>query len=193
MAGSTTLATTVRPPPLLYSRPHWYACHTRSRHEKRVEFSLRQRGIESYLPLVPRRRRWRDRLALVHLPLYPGYVFGRFTLEQYHAVLSVPGIATVVRARGWPTPIPDSEVENVRRLAAALAHEAVEPQPASLPRAGDRVRVAAGPFKGVEGIVRQARGRRCILVGIAAIGQGFRIDVPTSVLTEVTGVPHMVG
>ena len=36
-------------PPELYERPHWYACHTRSRAEKRVERMLADAGVEAFL------------------------------------------------------------------------------------------------------------------------------------------------
>jgi len=39
----------------------WYAVHTRSRCEKKVNGELRAHGIEIYLPLYPVRRRWSDR------------------------------------------------------------------------------------------------------------------------------------
>lgn len=69
-----------RVPPALYEEPHWYACHTRARHEKRVGKLLVQRGLESYLPMLVKERKWSDRSKLIEFPLFPGYVFTRFTL-----------------------------------------------------------------------------------------------------------------
>ena len=47
MAGSILAAILTdserTPPQLLYTEPHWYACYTRSRHEKHVEAALRDR------------------------------------------------------------------------------------------------------------------------------------------------------
>ena len=53
----------------------WYACYTRSRHEKRVAERLRQRGHTVFLPLVERVRQWHDRKKRVPWPLFPSYVF----------------------------------------------------------------------------------------------------------------------
>lgn len=39
----------------------WYALRTRSRHEKVVRDQLATPGIEPFLPLVTRWRRWADR------------------------------------------------------------------------------------------------------------------------------------
>ncbi len=166
-----------RAPEELYREPRWYACYTRARHEKQVEAQLAQRGIEGYLPVLPRLRQWKDRKKLVSWPLFPSYVFGRFTLSGVHEVLAIPGVSTIVRARGFPTPIPDEEMSNVRRLVTAAGEAGVLPEVRPLIRKGEWVRVTDGPFRGVEGVVMEQRGRRRILVGLAAIGQGVEIDI----------------
>lgn len=172
-------------PPALLSEPRWYACFTRSRHEKQVDGLLRRRGIPSYLPLVPMVRQWKDRKKVVEWPLFPSYVFGRFTLRQIHDVLVVPGVSTIVRANGYPTPIPDSELDNVRRFAQAAADTGVLPDLRPLITEGDWVRVVDGAFMGVEGRVLERRGRRRVLVGLSAIGQGLEVDIASALLKVI--------
>ncbi len=169
-------------PAELYAEARWYACYTRARHEKQVEKLLQQRGIDSYLPTLRRERQWKDRRKQVEFPLFPSYVFGRFTLGQIHDVLTTPGVSTIVRTRGYPTPIREHELENVRLFAQALERTGLEPAPRPLPREGDRVRVTDGPFRGVEGLVLETRGRKRVLVGLQAIGQGLEVDIGADVL-----------
>jgi len=164
-------------PPTLYVEPRWYACYTRSRHEKQVEVLLAQKGIQSYLPVVPQLRQWKDRKKMVAWPLFPSYVFARFTLREVHDVLVVPGVSTIVRVDGRPTPIPDEELANVRRFASAVAETGVVPKVRPLIREGAWVRIVEGPFLGVEGRVIERRGRSRVLVGLAAIGQGLEVDI----------------
>lgn len=172
-------------PEELYREPRWYACYTRARHEKQVEAQLAQKGIEAYLPLIPQLRQWKDRRKLVDWPLFPSYVFGRFTLREVHDVLVIPGVSTIVRARGYPTPIPEEEMGNVRRFVAAAVETGIQPEVRPLVREGEWVRVTDGPFRGVEGVVVEQRGRRRVLVGLAAIGQGVEIDIDTRVLRVI--------
>jgi transcription antitermination factor NusG len=176
-------------PELLYAAAHWYACHTRSRHERAVDDLLRRHGIESYLPTVVRESQWKDRRKLVRFPLFPGYVFGRFTLHQLTQVLSTRGVATVVGARGYPSPISNAEIESVRRVSLAAAGSSAELHPGPLMQQGNWVRVCAGPFAGVEGVVVERRGRRRVLVGIAAIGQGVEVDIGIADLVPIPA-PH---
>ena len=168
------------------AEPRWYACYTKARHEKRVDALLRERGIETFLPLVPRVSQWKDRKKMVDWPLFPSYVFGRFALTDTHRVLSVPGVATLVKANGRPVWIVESELENVRLFARALATGDVEPEPRPFFAEGEWVEVMDGPFKGVRGVVEQQRGRRRVLIGLKAIGQGLEIDIDTSALRPLS-------
>ncbi len=172
-------------PAALYAEPHWYACYTRARHEKQVEGLLAQKGLESYLPTVPQLRQWKDRKKLVAWPLFPSYVFARFTLRDVHDVLVVPGVSTIVRADGRPTPIPDEELANVRRFVEVVAETGTVPEVRPLIHEGDWVRIVDGPFVGVEGRVVERRGRRRVLVGLGAIGQGIEVDIATQLLKVI--------
>lgn len=172
-------------PEHLYAEPHWFACYTRARHEKQVELLLQQRGFESYLPLVPQMRQWKDRKKLVEFPLFPSYVFGRFTLKELHGVLTTPGVSTIVRANGYPTPIPERDIDNVRRFATAISETGIEPEQRPFLVEGQWVKVLDGPFEGIEGIVIEQRGRKRVLVGVEAIGQGLEIDIDTRLLKPI--------
>jgi transcription antitermination factor NusG len=165
-----------QPAPQLYEAPHWFACYTRARHEKRVTEQLGERGFETYLPVVSKERQWSDRRKLVEFPLFPGYVFTRFTLAELHQVLTVPGVATVIRNNGVPSPVEEGDLENVRRFVRALQETGEIPDLQPLVP-GQPVRVMRGPFAGVEGVVVERRGRRRVLVGLTTIGQGMEIDV----------------
>lgn len=165
----------------------WYACYTRARHEKLVERLLMQRGIECYLPLVPRLRKWKDRRKLVSMPMFPSYVFGKFGASELYQVLSVPGVATVVRSNGRLVPIKAEDLENVRRFAAGLEGTSLSLQVRPYVAEGQRVRILEGPFEGVEGVVIERRNRKRVLVGLEAIGQGLEINVDTRLLKPIPG------
>lgn len=165
--------------------PRWYACYTRARHEKRVDAMMRDRGVETFLPLVPRESRWKDRKKLVEWPLFPSYIFGRFLLADAHLVLNIPGVSTLVKPSGRAVPIDDAELANVRLFADALRQGEVPLEPRPFLAEGMWVEVMAGPFRGVRGVVVERRGRRRMLIGLKAIGQGLEIDVEMSVLRPI--------
>ena len=65
----------------------WYAIWTRSRHEQVVREQLEQKGIEAFLPTIPKWSRWKDRKKKIDWPLFPGYCFARFDARERLAVL----------------------------------------------------------------------------------------------------------
>ena len=164
--------------------PRWYALHTRARHEKRVNTRLEERGFEVFLPLVPRVRQLHDRKKVVPWPIFPGYVFARFTTGALANVLGTPGVAAIVRLNGQPAPIADEEIDNVRRLAAGIRETGQLPEPSPLVQEGQRVRIVSGTLRDVEGIVVERRGgnRALVQVGVRAIGQGLKVDVDVTAL-----------
>lgn len=161
------------------STPHWYACYTRARHEKKVHELLTRRGFESFLPLVSRKRRWHDRVATVRMPLFPSYVFARFRLARLAELLSMPGVATIVQFGGRPLPVAEEEIESVRALASALRDDDhVEAVRIDGVQEGTPVRIDSGAFAGVKGVVLERRGGEVLLqVGLEAVGHAVRVRV----------------
>lgn len=172
----------LRAPTELYRDRRWYACRTRARAEKQVDRFLAGNGIESYLPLIERVRRWADRTKRVAFPLFPGYVFVRFKLTDMSSILRAPGVVTVVRNAGYPTPIRDDELKSVRILAEGVSTSGVLPSPAEFLDVGQKVVVTEGPFKGMCGVLIEVRGRTRVVVRLAAIRQAVGVEVPRGVL-----------
>lgn len=164
-------------PAELYRSPRWYACRTRARAEKKVDARLAGHGFETYLPLVERERQWADRKKVVPFPLFPGYVLARFDLTRLGAVLRVPGLVTVIRVNGYPTPIRDDELDSVRRLVRGANETGVLPSAADWLEPGEAVKVVDGPFEGMRGVLVEARGRARVLVKLSTIQQGVSVEL----------------
>lgn len=163
----------------------WYACYTRARHEKQVERLLRERGFESFLPMVRRTSQWKDRRKEVEWPLFPSYVFTRFAIPESHRVLTTPGVAMLVTMDGRPAPVEDDELANIRLFTAALDKGAVKSQPAPFFAKGQWVEVTSGPLTGVKGVVVEQRKRRRVVIGLRALGQGMEVDIEAATLKPV--------
>src|ERR1700694_5432698 len=71
----------------------WYAIHVRHRQEKTTSMVLREKGYREFLPTYKTRRRWRDRIAELELPLFPGYIFCNVDLNDRRTpILTTPGV-----------------------------------------------------------------------------------------------------
>jgi transcription antitermination factor NusG len=161
---------------------NWFAVCTRHQHEKTAARSLEYREFEVFLPLYQARHRWKDRVKEVTLPLFPGYLFVREEFKRWLAILTTPGVSSIVSCGGRPAAIPFSEIEGVKRVVESTLR--VEPHP--FLKSGDWVRVTYGPIAGVEGIlVRKKNGARLVL-SVEMLGKSAAVEVEA---TDVERIP----
>ena len=60
----------------------WYAIRVKSKCEKMVSDQLRGKGYEEFLPMCWSRRLWSDRVKVIQMPLFTGYLFCRFDPDE---------------------------------------------------------------------------------------------------------------
>ena len=153
--------------------PAWYAIWTRSRHEQVVREQLAQKGVEAFLPTIPKWSRWKDRKKKVDWPLFPGYCFARFDASERLPVLKCSGVVSIVSSNGEISPIPEQEITGIRRLVDSD----LQYDPCPLIHEGMMVDVIHGPLKGVAGrLVRKGTHARLVLA-VDLIGQAVSVEV----------------
>jgi transcription antitermination factor NusG len=96
----------------------WYALKVKPRFERAVVAHLRGRGYDPFLPIYTARRRWSDRVKSIELPLFPGYLFCQFDLNNRLPILTAPGVSFIVGIGNVPQPVADHEIEAVGALSA---------------------------------------------------------------------------
>jgi len=162
-------------PVLAQQAPNWYALLTRARHEKIVAHRLRERGITAFLPLVAQVRRWSDRRKTVEFPLFSCYVFAKLspTSEGRLTALRIDGVFSLVGTRGEGTPIPDEQIDAVRRLIEERLPWHSHP----FLKIGQRVRIRSGALDGVEGILVSRSGESTLVVAIDAIQRSLAVRI----------------
>jgi len=170
----------------LDTRNFWYALYTRHQHEKCVYHALTGKGFEAFLPLYTTAHQWKDRVKRVSLPLFPCYVFLRGPLEQWLPVLTTPGVHTVVGCGGQPASISSSEIEAIRTVVESPAK--VEPHPYL--RCGDRVRVTAGPLRGLEGLLLRKKNWCKLLLSVEMLQRSVAVEVDAAMVEPAGGRNH---
>ena len=151
----------------------WYALYTRHQHEKAVALSLEGKGFQVFLPLYDAVHRWKDRTKLLSLPLFPCYVFLRTGGREWLPVLTTPGVHMVVSCSGLPTPIPETEIDAIRRVVESCG--LIEPHP--FLRTGDWVRVRSGPLADIEGILVRKKSKFRLVLSVEMLGKSASVEV----------------
>lgn len=157
------------------SGPVWFALQTRPRFEKKVALELREKGLESFLPVHTVKHQWSDRKQSVSLPLFPGYTFVRIEADQdvRVAVLRTNGVSNFVGARGIGTPIPDDEIEAVQALLKQQIPFKLYPYL----KVGQTVRIRGGSLNGVKGTLTKINGDQSLIISVELIQRSIAMRV----------------
>lgn len=155
---------------------HWYALYTRSRHECRVDCQLRQKGIESYLPMRKVLRRWSDRKKWVDDPLFRCYVFIHADPRERYNAVQAYGAVRIVSFRGKLAIVRDDEIERIKRIL----YEAPAAEAGPMVELGDIVEIVRGALTGIMGRIENLQGRSRLVVSIPSVHQTLRFNIDRS-------------
>jgi transcription antitermination factor NusG len=154
----------------------WFVVRVRSNHERVAAAHLRDRGYEEFSPCWKTERRWSDRTKEMDQFLLPGYVFCRLDPLDRLPVLTAPGVVDLVGFGKIPAPVPDHEIENVRRMVQSGLF--VMPWP--FLELGHRVLIERGPLAGVEGILEEVKGKCRLVVSVQLLQRSVSAEVDRS-------------
>lgn len=151
----------------------WYAIRVRSRFENVVAAMLEGKGYEGFLPVYTARRAWSDRIKELRLPLFPGYVFCRFDMDQRLRVLTIPGVVNIVGIGKCPVPIDEKEMKAV--LVASRAGLPTGPWP--FLKVGQQVSIESGPLSGLNGILLNFKGQHRLVLSVTLLQRAIAVEV----------------
>ncbi len=161
----------------------WYVLYVRSRYEKKVDQLFKEKGITSFLPLVETWRQWSDRKKKVSAPLFRGYVFVRINHKNDHyRVLDTEGVVKFIGIGKAPSVVPERDIQWIKMLVGAP--DALCEVLPELP-SGQHVKVIAGPFLGLEGVVRKEGRASKLVVYFDCVMQGIEVLIDPNYLQPI--------
>jgi hypothetical protein len=170
-------------------KPQWFLVVVGSKQERKVAEGLRAKGYEVFLPMHTVRRQWSDRMKTYDEPLFHCHLFCRFSLtltNKGRMVLKTPGVLQIHPGGGRPLPIPDLEIERLRRITASQ----YPVECCALPQNGEIVEISGDIT--MRGVLVE-RGSVCrVAIGFDVMGRTAVLRVPLDDLKRVEGplTPH---
>lgn len=155
---------------------HWYALHVRPRFEKHVQMHLEEKGYEVFCPTYSVMRQWSDRVKALDFPLFPGYVFCRFSIHARLPILVTPGVNQVVGAGKTPVTVDESELLTIRRVLES----GVAAQPWPFLKVGEPVRIETGPLEGMTGIVTRIKNSYRLVVSVSLLMRSVSVELDST-------------
>jgi transcriptional antiterminator RfaH len=137
----------------LWQETNWYAIHTKPRRENFASVNVGAFGIETLLPRLKAERLVLGSPRKIIKPLFPGYFFARFRLEDsLESVERSHGVLHVVSSGRFPIPV---EEEIVRDIQNRTGDDGLIRIPQQYFKSGDRISIQGGPFEGMMGRVER--------------------------------------
>jgi transcriptional antiterminator RfaH len=165
--------------------PRWYVIHTHLRQEGRAERNLAVMGVGTYNPQIQERRynQFTGRPTDFKKPLFPQYIFARFSLSSLLVkVMSTKGVRNVLRFGGAPVPVEDEVI-------AFIKSRQQEDGLVSLGefKKGDEVEIKSGPLQKLVGIFdKEISGSRRIIILLDAVSFQGNIVVEREKVAKVS-------
>lgn len=157
----------------------WFVLHTRHKQEKVLSDALVAQGIHSWLPLVRTPRKYGRHKVTLELPLFPGYLFLRGSVEQAYEADRTSRVVSIIRVANQK-----QIAWELKNLYLAMARGAL-PDPCQYLRRGVRVEVRSGPFQGLQGVVedRSANGR--LVLQVETLGRAVSLEIDAAILDVI--------
>jgi transcriptional antiterminator RfaH len=157
--------------------PRWYVVKTKVKQESLARDNLERQNFVTYLPYIAVRKRVRNQWQNINEPLFPGYLFIHvdLQLDNVAPIRSTIGVSGLVRFGMQITPLPDEIIDYIR---AQEANNHEKPLPSVPFQPGDKVKVLAGPFAGLEAVFQMTQSRARALLLIHVLGGVNPVAVP---------------
>lgn len=160
----------------------WYAIYTKSRAEKKVEKDLKEKGIETYLPLQKKLRIWSDRRKTIEMPLFSGYVFVNINLvKERYFVLQTDNVVKFVSFSGEISEVKQNEIDTIKWILGE--NLPIEPTSTRFAK-GQKVKVVFGDMKDLEGEVIRTKKNK-VLFRISSIQQNMLVEIPEHYIENI--------
>jgi transcriptional antiterminator RfaH len=133
---------------------HWYAVQSKPRRESFAAANVGRLGIPVLFPKFRRRSRRGGRWGTGVKPLFTGYFFARFApAVRLGQVRYARGVLRIVSSGRMALPVEDAVIEAIELRTDRDGLVEMGPRPPL--RAGNRVRIEAGPLEGFFGILER--------------------------------------
>jgi len=164
----------------------WYALKVKPRFERSVVVHLRGRGFDPFLPVYTAKRRWSDRTKSIELPLFPGYLFCQFDLNNRLPILSAPGVNFIVGIGKAPQAVTEHEINAIRMVVGSGLY--YEPYPYL--NVGELVRVEQGALSGLVGRVTEVKNSIRLVISINLLMRSVSTEIDRKWVAPVEKPGH---
>lgn len=152
----------------------WYVAYTKRGQEERALTNLKRQGFVCYLPMLRRQKVVRGTLTVIHEPLFPRYLFVRLWSNEenpgWSAVRSTRGVTRLLTFGSAPATVDPALIGTLQAREEAATD-------VELFTEGERIKITAGAFTGIEGVYLMPDGEGRALVLVELLQKAARLPM----------------
>ncbi len=166
----------------------WYALRVTYARELKIKDYLDVRHVENYIPMRYEERMYGERRRRILVPAVHNLIFVHLdplALRELKAA-DLPIRYIMDRETRLPITIPEKQMADFMRIVASgIEHVEVVEAQAGRFNEGDRVRVTAGPFSGIEGVYVRYKGHSKVALSIGGLLTALTAYVPIDSVEKI--------
>jgi transcriptional antiterminator RfaH len=151
----------------------WYVVHTKPRQETRAFENLQNQGFHCFLPTMQVQKLRNQKVQTITEPMFSRYLFIQLddTTQNWGPIRSTLGVSRLVSFGPLPAKVPPEFIAFLQEAPPEALERMFAP--------GDRIHVADGPLKGLEGqyLAHDGEARAFVLVDLLGQPQKLRMAV----------------
>lgn len=157
----------------------WHVLYVKSKYERKIENSLKQKDIEVFLPTIKTIRQWSDRKKVIEKPLFPSYIFVKVhSALDLNKILSIEGACSYIRFGNEYAIAREDEIRNIKYLInhnGILEDIEISDQLLSV---GKRYKIHNGPLSGLECVIIRMENKDRIMIRVESLKQNIYATLP---------------
>jgi len=155
---------------------NWYVIQCKAKESFRAAENLENQGFEVFHPFIQVEKVRQGKLKLIDEPLFPYYLFIYLSdvADNWRPIRSTRGVLKLLSFGHQPVRVADELVDMLR--------ERIAPQPEDYLKAGDRVLIEEGPFKGLNAIFQTKKGEERVILLLELLHKQQPLEVPVKAI-----------
>lgn len=155
---------------------NWYVIQCKAKESFRAAENLENQGFEVFHPFIQVEKVRQGKLKLIDEPLFPYYLFIYLSdvADNWRPIRSTRGVLKLLSFGHQPVRVADELVDMLR--------ERIAPQPEDYLKAGDRVLIEEGPFRGLNAIFQTKKGEERVILLLELLHKQQPLEVPVKAI-----------
>ena len=161
----------------------WFAVYCYYKREKTALLELKNKGIDAFVPLISKTKKYERKIKHFRVPLINHYVFVRISKSEYNSVLEARDVIRFIKFSKDLISIPCEEIEILKRFTGESTFgfpEVVKPG-----KTGEEVEIISGNLAGIRAKLIKIKNNDQVVIDLKQLAFSLQLEISISQLKKI--------